>query len=603
MNDPLKNLRPWVNFAGCVLVVAVLYWTQAFLMPVALAILLSFLLTPIVVPLQRRIGRVASVLVTVIVTFALVALSLWALTNQVTNLIANIPAYRQTILEKLEDVREASEGNPIETVQEAIDDIQTQIDEDGASEEPTVTPVVEIPRHSEGLWSVAGALAPVVAPLTTAGLVIVLVIFLLLEREALRRRFIDLVGHGNLAVTTKAIDEAGRRVSHQLLMQTLVNAIYGLVAGVGLYLIGVPFAFLWASLAFLLRFVPYIGPWMGAGTPILVALAALPGWERPLGVAGMFLVLELFTNLVLEVFLYAGVAGVSPLALLIALAFWTWLWGPMGLLMGTPLTICVVVLGKHVPGLGFFSAFMAETSVLPPDLDFYQRLLAHDPSEAAEILERHVQSEPAESVYDAFLIPALNYAERDRLEDRLSKEDEDEVYYATTQLMGDASVASRLARAAASGESSVGSMGPVEPAEAERLAVLAWPANGKSDTLALHMLGLLLEHAPVRLEIISEHALASEILAAVVDRGCNVVCIADLPPSAPSKTRYLVKKLRAASPELKILVGRWAPPSLADDHPEVLIDAGATHVGSTLIETRDHIGQLAQLRLAPNGNQ
>lgn len=585
MNDPLRTLRPWVHFAGCVLVVAVLYWTQAFLMPVALAILLAFLLTPLVVRLQRRIGHVAGVLVTVIVTFAAIGLAGWALTNQVTNLIDNIPEYRQTIREKLEDVREASAGNPIETVQEALDDIQTEMDGDAEPGAAPVLPVVELPRHSEGLWTIAGALGPMLGPLTTAGLVIVLVIFILLEREALRRRFLDLVGHGNLAVTTKAIDEAGRRVSHQLLMQTLVNAIYGLVAGIGLHLIGVPFAFLWGALGFLLRFVPYIGPWMAAGCPILVALAALPGWERAFGVAGMFVVLELFTNLVLEVFLYAGVAGVSPLALLIALAFWTWLWGPMGLLMGTPLTICVVVLGKHVPGLGFLSAFMSETSALPPDLDFYQRLLAHDPGEAAEMLERHVQTGPAESVYDALLLPALSYAERDRLENRLSNADERGVFDATTQLMVDASAASRIARGAAPRE--------LQRAE-DGLDVLAWPANGTSDTLALHMLGLLLEHAPVRLEIVSEDALASEILAAVAERGCRVVCIADLPPSPPSKTRYLVKKLRAASPDLKILVGRWAPASLADDHPQVLLEAGATHVGSTLLETRDHLLELSR---------
>jgi predicted PurR-regulated permease PerM len=597
MNNVVRDLRPWVNFAGCVLVVGVLYWMQSFLIPVALAILLAFLLTPLAARLQRRIGRVGSVLVTVIATFAVLGLSAWALTNQVTNLIANIPDYRQTIREKLEDVREASENNPIETVQEAIDDIQIEMDE-GAEpaepEKPPAPPPVERRKPSEGLRTLGSALGPVIGPLATAALVIVLVIFLLLEREALRRRFFDLTGHRNLAVTTKAFDEAGRRVRHQLLMQALVNAIYGATAGVGLYLIGVPYAFLWASLAFLLRFVPYVGPWMGAGGPILVALAALPGWERPIGVAAMFVALELITNLVLETFLFAGAAGVSPLALLVALAFWTWLWGPMGLLMGTPLTICVVVLGKHVRGLRSLSAFMSESSTLPPDLDFYQRLLAHEPGEAADLLELHMRVHPPDEVYDALLLPALNHAERDRLERQLSAEEEEEVFDATLELMDDAGKVRRGVRAAAPDKPS-----PTHGGElGERLSVLAWAANGTGDTLALRMLGQLLEDTPIALEILSEHALASEILVAVVERGSTIVCIADLPPSSPSKTRYLVKKLRAASPTLKILVGRWAPPSLADERRDELLEAGASHVGSTLIETRDHIVELAGLHVA-----
>ena len=181
----------------------------------------------------------------------------------------------------------------------------------------------------------------------------VLVIFMLLERRDLRDRLLGLFGHGRLALTTKAIDEAGTRVSRQLLMQSLVNAIYGIAAGVGLYFLGVPYPLLWASLGAALRFIPYVGPVLGAGAPILVALAALEGWTRPLEVIALFVVLELFTNLVLETVLYAGAAGVSQVALLVSVAFWTWLWGPLGLLMATPLTVCLVVLGKHVPGLEF----------------------------------------------------------------------------------------------------------------------------------------------------------------------------------------------------------------------------------------------------------
>ena len=238
-------------------------------------------------------------------------------------------------------------------------------------------------------------------PLGTAGLVLVMVIFMLLERRDLRDRLIGLFGHGRFAITTKAIDEAGTRVSRQLLMQSLVNLVYGIAAGVGLYFLGVPYPLLWASLGAALRFIPYVGPVLGAGAPIVVSLAALEGWTGPLEVMALFVALELFTNLVLETVLYAGAAGVSQVALLMSVAFWTWLWGPLGLLMATPLTVCLVVLGKHVPGLEFVGTLMADTPPLAPEHGYYQRLLARDQGEAADLIDQYIKTESPRSVYDA----------------------------------------------------------------------------------------------------------------------------------------------------------------------------------------------------------
>ena len=291
--------------------------------------------------------------------------------------------------------------------------------------------------------SIFAWLGPIVGPLGTAAVVVAMLIFMLLERRDLRDRLIGLFGHGRLTITTKAFDEAGTRVSRQLLMQSLVNLLYGIAAGIGLYFLGVPYALVWASLGAVLRFIPYVGPVLGAGAPILVSLAALDGWSRPLWVMGLFVVLELFTNLVLETVLYAGAAGVSQVALLVSLAFWTWLWGPLGLLMGTPLTVCLVVLGKHVPGLEFVGMLMADTPALAPEYGYYQRLLARDQSEAADLIERHIKSQSPRSVYDALLLPALNYAERDRLEQRLSLDEEAAVIEATRELLSEAAAAIR----------------------------------------------------------------------------------------------------------------------------------------------------------------
>jgi predicted PurR-regulated permease PerM len=596
MNEMQKSLRPWVNFAGSVLVVAVLYWAQVVLIPVAFALLLSFVLLPLVVRLQRWFGRVAAVLLAVALVFLALGLAGWGLSNQLTSLIADLPGYRANIREKIADVRQAGKGTSVETVQETLEEIKTQLeDPDGSrGKGRPVEPLIVRSERVASLWGFPAWLGPVVGPLTTAGLVIVMVIFMLLEREALRARILGLVGHGHLAATTKAIDEAGRRVSRQLLVQTLVNLIYGLGVGVGLYFIGVPYAFLWASLASVLRFIPYIGPVSAAAAPIVVALAALPGWSRPFMVMALFAVLELFTNLVLETLLFAGAAGVSAVALLISLAFWTWLWGPMGLLMSTPLTICLVVLGKHVQGMRSLSILMSDDpQQAAGDKAYYQRLLAHDPSEASDLIERHIKAHSAETVYDALLLPALSYAEHDRLENRLSDAETHAIVEATRELMGDASSGRRTARTVAAGEPPPALFDQDAP-PMERVTVLAWPANAKSE-LALRMLGELLEGTSVALDIMTEHKLSAEIVPEVQQRGCRIVCIADLPPSSPSRTRYLIKKLRAALPELTIVVGRWAPPALADDRPELLLEAGANHVGTTLLETRDQLCQLPRL--------
>lgn len=599
MDDTLRWIRPWIMFAGCVLVVLVLYWAQAVLVPIGLAILLTFVLSPPVDWLARSIGRVPAVLLVVTLIFGLLGLAGWGLARQLNYLTADLPGYRSNIRAKIADVRGAGKGGSVEKIQETYEEIKKDLGSESpvARGEPARPVVVALdPVSTFGFeW-----LGPVVAPLTTAGLVVAMVVFMLLERRDLRDRLIGLFGQGQLAVTTKAFDEAGSRVSRQLLMQTLVNAIYGASIGVGLYLLGVPYALVWAALGAALRFIPYLGPVLAAGAPILVSLAAMEGWTVPLMVAGLFAVLEIFTNLVLETFLYAGAAGISQVALLVSVAFWTWLWGPLGLLMATPLTVCLVVIGKHVPGLAFVGTLMADTPALPPDYGYYQRLLARDQSEASDLIERHLKTENPETVYDALLLPALAYAERDRLELRLSSEEESAVIDATRELMADAAMA--LRPAAADGDKSDGDTTAAAPLArgGATLRVLGYAANGAADETALSMLGALVSHLPIVVELAGTDRMRSSELAALIGRdGYSAICIADLPPSPPSKTRYLIRRLRLAYPDLRIIVGRWAPPALVDESWQPLRDAGATFVGSTLIETRDHLVSLLPTEAPP----
>ena len=281
MEDRLKALSTWLSFTGFVMAVGILYWAQVVLIPVAMAGLITFMLTGPVTRLQRRIGRVPAVCLVVAVVFGGLTAATWVLSRELTALVAELPAYRANIRQKAQDVRRASRGGSVDEVQKTLTDIKQEFQEDQGTRGSTAAPLVVTSDQQASLWGFPSWLGPAMGPLATGGLVITMVIFMLLEREDLRGRIISVVGHGHLAVTTRAFEEAGARVSRQLLMQALVNAIYGAGVGVGLWLIGVPYFVLWGALAAALRFIPYVGSLIAAAAPLAVALAALPGWTRP----------------------------------------------------------------------------------------------------------------------------------------------------------------------------------------------------------------------------------------------------------------------------------------------------------------------------------
>jgi predicted PurR-regulated permease PerM len=600
--DAQDTLARWITFAGCVLVVTVLYLAQVVLVPVAVAILLTFILTPPVAWLERRIGRIAAVLAVTFVAFTLLGFAMWSVGREIGSVAQELPAYRANIRQKIADIRGVQSSGPVEKLQHTLNDIKTDIAKGDTSRGTTTRPlIVTTTEGSASSWGLLSWLVPLMTPLASAGFATALVIFMLLERHSLRDRFLSLFGHGNLAVTTRALDEAATRVSRQLLVQTAVNAIYGLGVGIGLFLIGVPYPLLWAVLAAALRFIPYIGTLAGAAAPILVGLAALSGWIRPLSVIGLFVGLELFTNLVLETVLYAGATGMSQVALLVAVAFWSWLWGPAGLLMATPLTVCVVVLGKHVTGLAFLSTIMGDEPALAADHGYYQRLLARDQSDAWDLIESHLGAHDPETVYDALMLPALNYVERDRLEGRLSEARASAVFDATRELLvdvsawrqahGDAGVAAcnddgdSESESKTEGETQSDVKSAANGRARPALRVLAHATGSVADELALEMLRQLGEPCGLSVEVTDVKLSRSELIARAQRNAHDAICIADLPPGPSSRTRYAVKKIRAALPEMPIIVGRWAAGDLADEQTQPLMDAGATHVGATLLDT------------------
>jgi len=407
------------------------------------------------------------------------------------------------------------------------------------------------------------------------------------------------VGYGRLTSTTSALEEAGQRISRYLLMQTIINSSFGLAVGLVLYLIGMPYAALWGFFAAVLRFIPYVGPFAAAIMPSVLGLAAFEGWQWPILVIGIFIALELGCNLVLEPLLYAESAGVSEVGLLIAVAFWTWLWGPIGLILATPLTVCVVVFAKYVPRMDFIEVLMSDQPALEAKISYYQRLLAMDQAEAAEIVEEHLKSHPAEQLYDEVLIPALNYARRDRDLGRLTDGGEQFVFQATREILDDLNNLPHESSSETSGTEKVAMAANVVTDTLVKVRILGCPARDQADELALHMFRQLLDSTKYDFEVLSDALLTSEVVALIGEKVPAMIFIATVSSGGLAQARYLCKRLRARFADLKIAVGRWGMGS--EDTSGILL-AGADRVGTTMLETREQIIQMCRFSARSDAN-
>jgi predicted PurR-regulated permease PerM len=592
-NSRVTRILPPLMIA--VILIASLYLAQAVLIPVALAMLLAFLLSPVVNGLERLgLGRVPSVILVVVLTFSLLAAIGWIISSQVTTLAGELPNYEANIKQKVADIREMGKGGTLEQVQKTVEEIRGEIDKVDEPKKGQQTPrqVVVQAERSSTFWPVPVVIGPLVERLASAGLAIVLVIFMLIRREDLRNRLIRLIGHGRMTVTTKALEEAGERMSRYLLMQSIINSFYGLAVGVAFFLIDLPYAILWGFVAAVLRFIPYVGPWIAAILPCALSLAAFQGWIWPIAVVGVFLVLELFTNMILEPLLYGDSAGVSEVALLIAVAFWTWLWGPIGLVMATPLTVCLVVLGKYVPQMEFITVLMSDEQVTETNIIYYQRLLASDQEEAAHIVDEYLKTHPQDQLYDEVLVPALNLARLDREYGSLTDAEEQFVFQATREIVAD--LTSQHQTPAVSTD---GSDTPVEENSSTlpKVRILGCPASDEADEVALLMFQQLLDSTRYEIDVIAEEKLTSEVVAVAGEKKTGLVCIGALPPGGLTQVRYLCKRLRAQFPDLKIVVGRWGFRGELEEIRKSLLSAGADQVSTKMLETRDQLMNLGQL--------
>jgi predicted PurR-regulated permease PerM len=557
-----------------VVVVAVLYFAREVFIPLALAMLLAFLLAPLEFRLCHwGIPKVPAVLSAVLLSFILLGIIGTFMATQLTDLAHKLPEYQHNVHQKLESIRSSGSGlvnrasRIFQNLNDELKPPQPARSQNQRSDEKPVP--VEI-RHNNfsPVEIIQKVLGSVVSVLVTAVIVIVFVIFMLFQQEDLRDRVIRLVGAGRVNATTKALDEAGARVSRYLLAQLIINSVYGLLAGIGLYALGVPNPVLWGITAALFRYIPYLGIWIAALMPAAVAFAVEPGWMKLPAVFGLYFGIDLLMYNFAEPFLYGSSTGLSPLAILVAAVFWTWLWGPVGLLLSTPLTVCVVVIGRYVPKLEFLCVMLSADEVLRPATRFYQRMLAMDLEDATGIAEDFLKGKTLEELYDSLIIPALSLAEQDRHDGRLDEQHQRFIFQNIRTLVEDLaeraedlSAGNRAKMRGAPRETSAqkdsqetakepGANGPTSTTPPQ---VLCLPARDEADEIAALMLAQLLNKRGVEAKALPAGYLACEPLEEVKREKPPIACVFAVPPFGYTHARYLCRRLQGQFRELKLI--------------------------------------------------
>jgi predicted PurR-regulated permease PerM len=614
-----KDISRILTLVAAVVVITALYFARVMLVPLALAVLFTFVLAPLVTALERiRFPRFFAIFLVVGIAVSGIGIMGWTVGNQLIDVTNQLPSYKTNIKEKIDAIRNPK-NRRLDKAADAMKELGKEIADNppvptepapsslknpgsgkgAAQQQPKAVPVQVFQPVSNPLES----LNSIITPLGSAIIVVVLTIFMLAGREDLRNRLIGLVGHGHLNVMTQALDDAGSRVSRYLLLQLVINACFGVVIGLGLYFIGIPNSMLWGVVAGLLRFLPYVGSPLAAVLPILLSLAIFPTWTGPVATIGLYLVVEILVANFLEPLIYGAHTGISSFAILFAAIFWALIWGPIGLLLSTPLTVCLVVLGRHVPALQFLNIMLGDQPVLSPEAHYYQRLLASDQAEAKEVLDDYLKSHPLEDLYDSVLIPALALAEQDRHHDDLEAITEQFICKSTKELLDELGEKSKEPAAAEAqraqsdlAELSAPKIRATPPTHAT--SVVCIPARDEADEIVGIMLSQLLERAGYHAQAIPIGTTA-EMLAQLKDASPDIVCISALPPFALLHARDLYRRVRSNVPNAKIIVGLWkfsGDPIKAAARFNIV---GNDKLALTLAQAILQVGVFQQIELVP----
>ncbi|HEY1261503.1 MAG TPA: AI-2E family transporter [Stellaceae bacterium] len=577
------GLRQLVGMVAAAIAVAALYFGREVLIPVTLAMLLSFVLSPLVELLRRIwLGRVLSVVLAVLLAIGLILALGSAIGTQVAQLSGNLPQYQATIETKIVGLRKAT----IDKFSQKLGSFGSQLSGSAPrAETPVPAPApsglaaqgkqqkpvpVVIAQPAPSVIDIGkSVLEPMLYPVATAGIILVVTIFALLQKEDLRDRAIRLLGSGDLHRTTVAMDEAGRRLSRYFLTQLGLNTAFGVIVGVGLYFIGVPNPLLWGILGALLRFVPYVGSWIAAALPIVLAAAVEPGWSMVIWTAVLYTVTELIMGQAVEPLVYGHSTGLSPVAVIIAAIFWTWIWGPIGLIISTPLTLCLVVLGRYIERLEFFDVLLGDRPALTPTESLYQRMLAGDPDEAEEQAERYLADRPLSAYYDEVVLQALQLAAADISRGTLEAARLERFITAMDELIHDLGERTDLPAetdAAETAEAEAAAELPSAPAAAGEAAaeplaseapVLCIAGRGPLDEMAAHMLAQLLGKHGLAARVVP-HEAVSRTRIATLDLAGAMMCVSYISAGgSTARLRNLLRRLRERQPAARLLLGLW----------------------------------------------
>ena len=566
-------------------VVAILYFGRPVFVPLAVAILLAFILAPLVRVLRGwRFGRISSIITVVLLAFLTIFGLGMLLGEQVTHLAAGLPKYQDTLTKKIDAIRGATAGRgTLGEASKVLRNLNRELKnepepEAGATAEQPMAPIpVEIQQPVPApLEVIQKVINPLLDPLMTTGIIIIFVIFFLIQREDLRDRLIRLAGSTDLHRTTIAIDDAGQRLSRYLLAQTALNAAFGLTIGGGLALIGIPNPILWGILAAALRFVPYIGAFIAAAFPLALAVAVDPGWATAILTAALFLIVELIVGQVLEPLLYGHSTGISPVAVVVAAMFWTWLWGPIGLLLSTPLTVCLDVLGRHIDRLRFLDILLGSKPALNPPEIFYHRILSGNPDEAFDQAENLLKTKSLSNFYDKVAIEGLRLAAIDAQRGALDRNSLQKIRAAVEGLVADLSQFDDVVPSAGVFEGAAADESKPAASQSAELPLLrrdelqgAWA----SDTAVLCISGpsLLDEAATVMLaQILKKHGFGVKVEKHQVvssgnffhlgGEGVALVCVSYIDVGdAPLRIRAAIRRVQRQIPNVTVLAGLWGP--------------------------------------------
>jgi predicted PurR-regulated permease PerM len=586
-----SSSTPLLAVITAVIVIAGLYLGKDLLIPFAFALLLSFLLSSPVTWLERmHLGRAVSVVLVLVTTFLLAGALIWLGLQQLSGMVETFPQYRDHILRKIQAVRNpagAGMARSIQSLNQLMNALtarqtpadlreQTAVANQGPRRHEAQPVPVEVIKPETGLFSslsfVSELLIHYVGLLIAA---VILTLFMLLNRGHLRNRLFRLLGQGHLVLMTTALDEAAQKVSRYLLTQTLVNLCFGTFLGLGLWGLGVPYAPFWGALAAFLRFIPYVGTILAGGGPLLLSLAVFDGWSRPLRTVALCAAIEAIMSGAVEPWLYATRTGISSLAILISAAFWTLLWGPIGLILATPLTVCLAVLGRNIPHLAFLYVLLGDEPVLTPEVSYYQRLLAMDEEEAAELAETFLKEKTVIELYDEVLIPALGLAEQDRHNNRLEEHRVDFLQRSIRDLLD---------------ELTDRATPTLTQSRASNAEILCIPVRDEADELVGMMAAQTLQESERNSRCLSLGKVA-EFVKGPSENSPELVILSALPPFAVLPARALCRHLRRSHPHVKIVLGIWNSAAPAEKIRERL----GSQCSDTVVTSIQQLNELQQL--------